>query len=181
MNNQNFNYNSTSRTFYFGLYPRTSRRQKDKPSSLILMGIFFLIMGILFSVISLSEYQNYMDIANDGNSTTAYVTNVERKTQKVTSSSHDRKITKTYYNVTAKYMVDSKYYPVYFTSDSSYSEGDTFTVLYETEKPSNYVRKGDFNVLIVLGVVLIIAGIISGILGIKKYRDEKDLKAMGLL
>lgn len=189
INNRNFNYN-TPRTSYYEAYPNTSRSKKNKPSSLILMGVFFLIMGIIISVISLNEYKNYMDIADDGNSTTAYVTNVDRKTTKRTSrSSHRTKsgrrrkttTTETTYDVTATYTVDGENYPVYFTSKSAYSEGETFTVLYEEGKPSNYVRKGDFDTSIVFGVILIIAGIVSDVIGIKRYRDEKDLKAMGLL
>ncbi|MEE1280955.1 MAG: DUF3592 domain-containing protein [Acutalibacteraceae bacterium] len=164
--------------------------KKTKPSTLIFMGVVFLIVGILLTIVNFCEYQDYHAIADDGNSTTAYVTNVESKTTKTTTRSRHRTksgrrrkktTTKTYYYVTATYTVDNQNYSIDFKSDSSYSQGETITVFYEEGNPSNYVREGDDGDSLAFGIALTILGGIFGGIGLKKYRDEKDLKAMGLL
>lgn len=168
----------------------TSESKKTKPSTLILMGVVFLIAGILLTIVNFCEYQSYRAIADDGNSVSAYVTDIEAKTKKTTtrsryrtSSGRRRKTTttKTYYYVTATYTVDNQNYSIDFKSNSAYSQGETITVFYEEGNPSNCVREGDYGDNTVFGIVLIILGGVFGGVGFKKYRDEKDLKAMGLL
>ena len=179
---------NTHRNLQESSYLDTSK--KTKPSTLILMGVVFLVAGILLTVVNFCEYQSYRAIADDGNSTSAYVTNVESKTSKTTTRSRyksksgrrrKKTTTKTYYYVTATYTVDNQNYSIDFKSNSSYVQGETFTVFYEEGNPSNCVREGDYGDSIVFCIVLIIAGSIFGGVGFKKYRDEKDLKAMGLL
>ena len=90
MNNHNFNHH-TEHTSYDVVYDNnTSTSNKAKPSSLMILGIAWVLIGIFFTVIPFSERKSYNDIVDDGNSTTAYVTNVERKT-KTTSNTHGTK------------------------------------------------------------------------------------------
>jgi hypothetical protein len=171
-------------------YLDTSESKKNSPSNLILIGIGFVIVGILLTIVNLCEYKSYHNIADQGNSASAYITDVEVKTTKSTtrsrykSSSGRRRrktTTKTYYYVSATYTVDNQNYSIDFKSKSAYAQGETITVFYEEGNPSNYVREGDDGESILFGIIFIIIGGVIGGIGFKKYRDEKDLKAMGLL
>ncbi len=178
------NYTNPQHNHNYDSYP-TSNSKKNKPSTLIFMGLMFLLAGILVTAVQFSERQKYNDIVDDGNSSTAYVTDVDKRTKTVrrkrSSNGRRRTRTETYYYVTATYTVDEQNYPISFESSSSYSYGDTFTVFYEDGNPSNYVREGNDGGSPILGISFVVIGGAISVYGIKKYRDEKDLKAMGLL
>ena len=162
----------------------TSKSKKNKPSTLILIGLVFLLAGIFVTAVQFSERQKYNDIVADGNSSTAYITDVDQRTRTVrkrSSSGRRRTRKETYYYVTATYTVDKENYPISFESKKSYSQGDTFKVFYEEGNPSNYVREGDDGGLPIFGIAFIVIGGVVGVTGFKKYRDEKELKEMGLL
>lgn len=162
----------------------SGKSNKNKPSSLIIMGLMFILAGLFISIIQCNERMKYHDIADEGNSTYAYVTDVDRRTtttRRRTSSGRKRKTTKTRYYVSATYAVDNHSYPINFESGSSYTKGESFKIYYQKSDPSNYVIEGDDGGLIIFGIMPIVFGAVIGVVGIKKYRDERDLKAMGLL
>ena len=68
-----------------------------------------------------------------------------------------------------------------FTSNSSFSEGQTINIFYADGNPFKYVREGDDGGSPIFGIILTIVGAVVCVVNFKKYRDERDLKAMGLL
>lgn len=181
MNYQNHNPHYDRNTYTSS----SEKSSKSSPGSIIIMGLFFLIIGIFLTVIQVSDRMEYNNIVDDGNSVFAQITDVDRRTStstRRTSSGRRRKTTKTYYYVDAVYEVDNTQYPISFkTKSASYSEGGQVQIFYEDGNPANYVREGDDGGSLWGGIASGVMGIVMTIAGFKKYRDEKDLKAMGLL
>lgn len=179
------NHNRYPEHNHHSYHSSSSRSSKNSPASFIIMGIFFLIIGIIMTIASINERNHYNDIVDDGNSAVAQITDVDRRTSTRTrrsSNGRRRTTTETTYYIDAIYVVDGEQYSVNFsTKSSSYSQGEFITVFYEDGNPSNYVREGDDGDSIIFGIIFSTIGLVFFITGIKKHRDEKDLKAMGLL
>lgn len=180
------NYNINNRDNYTHRYSTTKNTStKTKPSTIILTGVILLVIGIFITIVQVNDTKNYYALADEGKSTNAVVTDVDKRTSRSTrrSSSGRRRSTKrTYYYVTATYTVDNQNYNFSFRSYVSYNKGENISIFYEEDDPSNYVKLGDTGVAsLVFDIAVVIVGGVVGAVGLKKYRDEKDLKAMGLL
>lgn len=182
------NYNTyVERDNYSYVNADRKRNTRNNPKNTIIMGVVFWVIGILITIVQFNEYQDYKALVKEGNSTNAIVTDVDKKTSTTRSRRRGstgtrRRTKKTYYYVTATYTVDRENYTLNFKSNSYYVNGEKIKIFYDEDNPSDYVREGDSGVdTLVIGVLVIVVGGIFGGSGYKKYRDEKDLKAMGLL
>lgn len=175
MNNQYYNPNRNS---YKSSSTNTSINPKVSPKFIIFVGIIFLIAGVILTAIQFNDRQHYKALINEGISTSAYVTDSDKKittskSRRRNGTSKRRRTTKTYYSVTATYTVDDQSYPITFRSNSDYAEGDAVTIFYEEGNPANSAKEGEYVASPTSGFMIIFAGIGSIIIGFSKLREEK--------
>ena len=187
MNNQNNGYRQNQNVNPPRVFYKTSDFHKgySNRTTLVVLALLFLLAGILLTAVQVAEHIKYNKLVGEGNSCTAYVTDVDKYTRTVTSKRKNSmgrrtKRKETYYDVTATYIVDHQEYHIEFESSKAYSYSDSFKIYYEEENPSNYVREGDDGGLPYGIVFLLIGGVIS-VVELKKHFEEKELEAMGLL
>lgn len=149
------------------------------------MGLYIVIISLFFAVGMAREKLHYHNMVNNGSSVYAEVTDVTYSNK--TGSYHTGKGgrssgTSIYYHIYAVYKVDNQEYPIEFkTQSTKYLDDKTLHIFYQNGDPTKYVVEGDSGGPIIIIFIPLGIGAALAIAGFKKYRDEKELKAMGLL
>lgn len=200
MNNQNYNnYNNHNNYNNYNRYndPRalyneestneTRTSSKISPRTLMIMAVVFILIGLLSFASQYNQREIYNSLSEGGNFTYGDIMDVDRRTTTSGSTTGYRKrgsshrTKKTEYHVSGIYIVEDQIYNFSFTSSSHYTEGETIKIFYEKGNPSNYVREGDDGDSLIVCIIPIVIGGIMGVVGFRKHREIKELKAMGLL
>ena len=122
------------------------------------------IFGVIVFITSLNN-QNYIRIE-------ATVTNVTME-QEVRTDADGNYIEETY-NVNLSYEVDGKEYTGELLNVNKCKKGDKMTIYYDPENPENITQSKSLvlpAVLIVLGIISLVGGVVSGVKSIKKQKS----------
>lgn len=118
---------------------------------ILLMGLMFLAFGIAAFVTSIS-------VLNSCEKTEATVTACEMREEE-DSDDHLRKV----YYINANYTVNSEPYSAYGKMKKEYSVGQKISLYYKRSEPSEFCFVSDNTNGLVMGIISIITGVITGI------------------
>lgn len=145
----------------------TFMRESSTARFFIPVGIMLIIFGIVFFSVN-NKNKNYIK-------TTATVSNVEVLEEEYIDDNGET--VEATYKVDLTYIVSDKEYSATLENVSKYKVGEKITIYYNPKDPSQITQTISMVlpiVIIALGVVSLIAGIISGVNTFKKYKKMKE-------
>ncbi|MEE0264344.1 MAG: hypothetical protein UD936_01850 [Acutalibacteraceae bacterium] len=151
----------------------------------MIFGLYMVIISLFFTAGMVREKLHYHNMVNNGISVYAEVTDTTYSTK--SSSYHTGKGGRSsgksiYYHIYTVYEVDNQEYPIEFkTQSTKFLDDKTLHIFYQDGDPTKYVVEGDSGGPVIVMFIPLGIGAALAIAGFKKHRDEKDLKAMGLL
>ena len=145
----------------------TIMRESRVARFLIPAGIFLIVFGIVFFVIS-KKNQDYIE-------TESTITKVELESEEYTNA--DGEHVDATYSVTVKYTVDGKEYESELGGLGKLKEGDKMTIYYNPADPNEITQTKSLIVpiiIIAVGIAALVGGILSAVNAVKKYGKMKE-------
>lgn len=178
MNNNNYDYDYAKQILRDSSYKNTDIKSeffKSSPIILILMAIVLIILGSLITSIEYKDKQQYNELVESGYSTYGEVTD-SRYHRSRSSSARKR-----YYYVKGTYQIDGTAYDFGFKSKIDLAEGSEIKIFYDEANPAIYVAEGEASGSIITSILIILAGVGLGVVGVKKHNDKKASGISGWL
>ncbi|MBQ4046287.1 MAG: DUF3592 domain-containing protein [Lachnospiraceae bacterium] len=145
----------------------TIMRESRLARFLLPAGLMLIVFGVIFFFIN-KQNQDYLE-------TESTVTKIEIEEE----ASVDEKGNNVdaSYKATVKYTVDGKEYQAELSGVSRFDEGDKVKIYYDPADPSQVTMSKSLIiplVIIAAGIAFFVAGIISGMNAIKRYRRMRN-------